>query len=106
MAAARRPAPARGRGPRGGSAGRAAGRGAPLPATPNIADAHIQCIWFLLSPPVVAMHYYGAPSLCWPVLEAYVAGQYLGEKLTYQKFETGFIKKPDDQESTPLVKII
>ena len=36
---------------------------------------------------------YGAPSLCWPVLEAYVAGQYLGEKLTYEKFETGFIKK-------------
>ena len=49
---------------------------------------------------------YGAPSLCWPVLEAYVAGQYLGEKLTYEKFETGFIKKPDDQESIPLVKII
>ena len=49
---------------------------------------------------------YGAPSLCWPVLEAYVAGQYLGEKLAYEKFETGFIKKPDDQESIPLVKII
>ena len=48
MAAARRPAPARGRGPRGGSAGRAADRGAPLPATPNIADAHIP--WFLAAP--------------------------------------------------------
>ena len=40
--------------PRAGARPAPAGRGAPLPATPNIADAHIQ--WFLLSPPVVAMH--------------------------------------------------
>ena len=48
MAAARRPAPARGRGPRGGSSGRAANREGPLPAAPNIADAHIQ--WFHAAP--------------------------------------------------------
>jgi len=48
MAAARRPAPARGRGPRGGSSGRAANREGPLPAAPNIADAHI--LWFLAAP--------------------------------------------------------
>ena len=45
------------RGPRGGSSGRAANREGPLPAAPNIADAHILCIWFeFLAAPTRGRH--------------------------------------------------